>query len=439
MSKTSDPKLLRHEEARHALARLVMRMGFSWNDHHVEYGIDAFVELADPSTHKALGAFVGVQVKTVQQFEAESDTEFSYYVSDADLNYWLGSRMPVLLIVGRPSDDRFYAVHVQAYFAAQRPGAKTIRFQKSNDRFDSGEAWQRRLLDVGKGFTRGLAFPPRTEPETIVSNLLQVTLPDTVYTSETKFRAGKEVAAKLKGTPAGFFTEYILKDEKLWSPVNLADPVLRNALDEKATVEHMPFGDLAFHKDRAKRRYAVELLEYCLSARLRRLSVFWSKDAEMYFFRPRHAPTDRMTVDVATEAGTSTQGIAFPAFRGGKIVRCRHVALVADFVSIGERYYLQLNPTCLFTKDGSELHPRHEELLQNLKIMQKQLDYHRSLFLWRTLLTRPGDLVEPEYPHLKFGDFLRVKSPVSIADDAWFKAGGMSPAIGENEFDALLT
>ncbi|MDD3179560.1 MAG: DUF4365 domain-containing protein [Opitutaceae bacterium] len=439
MSKTSDPKLLRHEEARHALARLVMRMGFSWNDHHVEYGIDAFVELADPSTHKALGAFVGVQVKTVQHFDAESDTEFSYYVSEADLNYWLASRMPVLLVVGRPSDDRFYGVHVQAYFTAQRPGTRTVRFNKATDQFNSSEIWQRRLLDVGKGFTRGLAFSPQTEPETIVSNLLHVTLPDIVYTSPTKFRVGKEVAAKLKGTPAGYFTEYILKDEQLWSPVNLADPVLCSALGEEVTVRRMPFDELAFNEDRAKRRYAVELLEYCLSARLRRLSVFWSKDAEMYFFRPKHSPTDRMTIEVATETGPSTQGIAFPAFRDGKIVRCRHVALVADFVSIGDQYYLQLNPTCLFTKDGSELHPRHEELLQNLKIMQKQHDYHRSLFLWRTLLTRPGDLVEPEYPHLSFGDFLRVKSPVSIADDAWRKAGGAAHAIGENEFDALLT
>jgi len=381
VNKTYDPKTLRHEEARHALARLVHQMGFVWNDHHIEMGIDALIEITDPSTGRGLGAYVGVQVKTALRYQAESDTEFSFSVDPNDLTYWLGAKLPVLLIVGRPAEDEYFAVHVQAYFKGpEAAGSKTVRFHKQRDRFSVNQDWQRRLHGVGQTFTRGLSWPPVQRPEILKTNLLEAQCPESVYSGPTGFTDRRDLIAKLKTTPAAEVHEVIIKEGKVWSPMNLADPLLGEGIVDRDKVEVAPFRDLAFHADPAKRRYAVELLQLCLNTRLRREGVHWIKDAEMYCFVPNRVPTSRISRSVVSDSGTSKQGVLFPTFRDSKLIRCRHAAMTAEFFVLGKSYYLEINPTCFFSSDGRQKHRRHEELLQRLKILQKQRDYYRGLF-----------------------------------------------------------
>ena len=49
-----------------------------FNMHQTEAGIDGMIELRDPKTEAALASFLGVQVKTIQQFDAESEAKFQF-------------------------------------------------------------------------------------------------------------------------------------------------------------------------------------------------------------------------------------------------------------------------------------------------------------------------------------------------------------------------
>ena len=114
---------------------------------------------------------------------------------------------------------------------------------------------------------------------------------------------------------------------------------------DAASVVVMDFSELAFHADPAKRRYAVELLNLCLSARLRRDDIYWFKEEEMYVYAPKREVTKRVRKSVKTEDSETKRGLIFPSYFKGRMVRCRHLAFMAKFVEIGGIYYLQVDLT----------------------------------------------------------------------------------------------
>jgi hypothetical protein len=101
------------------------------------------------------------------------------------------------------------------------------------------------------------------------------------------------------------------------------------------------------------------------------------------------------------------------------MVRCRHLAMMAKFFEIGGKYYLQVDPTYYFSRDGKEKHRKWEALIRAARILQKEQDYHNNLEVWREVLIAPPDLARAEYPFLRFNDYLHCTAPVSIQDDVW--------------------
>jgi hypothetical protein len=87
ISKFYDKRNVHHEEAVHFVAQVVLNTGSAWNPHHYEAGIDGMVELGDLRTGAATGAFLGVQVKTKERLDAESETQFGYYADADDPDY----------------------------------------------------------------------------------------------------------------------------------------------------------------------------------------------------------------------------------------------------------------------------------------------------------------------------------------------------------------
>src|ERR1035438_7549997 len=98
MPKFYDKRTLNHEQAVAWVKQQVIGMGFGFNEMHLEAGIDAFAELADPKTGAARANFLGVQVKTCEKFDAESQEKFSFYADGDDITYWDISNLPVLLV-----------------------------------------------------------------------------------------------------------------------------------------------------------------------------------------------------------------------------------------------------------------------------------------------------------------------------------------------------
>lgn len=436
MPKILDPKLLNHETARHDVAAMVERMGFAWNDHFIEQGIDGVIELSKPDSNEALGKFIGAQIKTQKEFAAESSDQFSFYPDARDIEYWRTCNVPVVLLVCRPADHLYYGVHIQAYLAdTANQGRKAIIFDKQRDAFAAGDEWRRRLLDLTNSTSLGLSFPPVPVEERLSSNLLKVHLPDRIYFGPTIFQRRGEVISAMRAKEVAPRGEFIIKESQLWSVLNLSDPVVGSGLVDPGAAKSLPFRNIAFHTDPAKRRYAVELLNQCLTERLLLEQVVWLRDDELYAYIPETTPLHSVRKPVPGQHGETKKGLIFPKLRKAKVGFCRHAAMRAEFVAIGEEYYLQINPTYCFTRDGHRQHARYEEFIRNARIMEKELQYFSNLQLWRSVLSSETDLVRESYEFLSFGDFLELDAPVSIPDDAWKPA---SDADLESEGQTLL-
>jgi hypothetical protein len=100
--------------------------------------------------------------------------------------------------------------------------------------------------------------------------------------------------------------------------------------------------------------------------------------------------------------------------------------MMAKFVDIRDKYFLQVDPTWFFSRNGYK-HPRWEDLIRTIRIMQKEREYHSTLRLWREVLTQEGDLARTGYPFLRFGNYLGFESPVSIPDALWKTTSDIQP------------
>ncbi len=425
MPKFYDKRTLNHEQAVAWLKQQILQMRFAINETHTEAGIDAFVELADPQTGAAAACFLGVQVKTQEQFSAENAEQFSFYADGEDLNYWNSSEIPILLLVCKARSAEAYAIFVQEYFKIpENRTKKTVIFSKQQHRFIAGEDWQRRLLEASVPRSKGLAFPPAPSPENLSSNLLEVILPQTVYSGVTALKDRRDVIAALDRVHSRV-SEVIVRGDTIWTVHSLNDP-LWGSIVKSPSISAAPFSELAFHKDPAKRDAARELLNLCLNARLRLEDIFWAREEEMFIYKPRSAPGRRVRKSVKSKRGETRVGLLHVTEYGGRIVRCRHLAMLAKFREIGDRCYLQIDPTWYFSRDGRK-HPRWEDLIRTIRIMQKEREYHSALRLWREVLTQEGDLVRTGYPFLRFGNYLEFESPFSIPDALWRATSDIQP------------
>jgi hypothetical protein len=97
--------------------RIVLEMGFVWNPIHIESGIDAIIEIRDPSTGETRNKIVQVQVKAVSQFAAEHSDAFSFSCERAHIGYWLGGTARVILVVCRPDTEEIYWKDLKTYFS----------------------------------------------------------------------------------------------------------------------------------------------------------------------------------------------------------------------------------------------------------------------------------------------------------------------------------
>jgi dienelactone hydrolase len=127
MAKFYDKRTLNHQQALMWVGQQVFELRNAFNAQQTEAGIDGIIDLADPQTGAATGAFLGVQVKTKEHFAAETVKQFSFYADPEDLAYWNSVKIPVLLVVVRARTEEAYAVHVQDYFAAlENRNSKTV-------------------------------------------------------------------------------------------------------------------------------------------------------------------------------------------------------------------------------------------------------------------------------------------------------------------------
>ena len=77
----------------------VSAMDHVWHERTVDAGIDGTIELRDPATGEVSNCHLQVQSKAGDNdFPGETADRFHYDCDERDLDYWMKSSMPVLLV-----------------------------------------------------------------------------------------------------------------------------------------------------------------------------------------------------------------------------------------------------------------------------------------------------------------------------------------------------
>ena len=104
-----------------------------------------------------------------------------------------------------------------------------------------------------------------------------------------------------------------------------------------------------------------------------------------------------------------------------KVFYYRHVGFEPRFRHFDGWWYLEINPTYLFTSDGEKTHPYNQEYLSKIKSIEGSGAVGGSVVMFAALLRDREGLFPDNYPHLGFGNLLDGELDVGIDDRLWSK------------------
>jgi hypothetical protein len=397
-------------------------MGFLWHPTGgVEAGIDGFLEIRDPVTGVVTSCFLPIQSRaTSKPFQAETSDQFEYLCDPKDLDYWLAGNAPVILVRSRPSTNEAYWVSVKDYF--RDPVVRKHRrvvFDKKRDRFD--ETCRDALVRLAVPKDSGLYLAPLLKPERLYSNLLKVaSIARLYYSAETEFRTPQALWSEFRNRNLNAPGDWILQSKRIISFHDLRQPPWSNVCD-LATLQFCETNDWSLSNDPATQRDFVRLLNRCLTEKLKPLGVrYYSKGYYYYFLATPSLATK--SVSYKSLVKTVSREV-FKVYRNKKdpnrVSYCRHAAFEGRFHRYGGEWFLEVTPTYHFTWDGYLLSRFADDLLKQIKMLERNAAVIGQLLMWASCLAETVSLYSDDYPFLKFGNLHTFELDRGINDAAW--------------------
>jgi hypothetical protein len=405
------------QQAVNLVEAVTLKMEFLW---HVkgafDPGIDGRIELRDARTQEPLARYIGVQVKGYAKYTAENGTGFEFLCDQGDITYWMRSQDPVLLVCAHPATGEAWFVCVTDWFSdAERRAERRVVFDKTADRFDESQAVK--LLQLA--FRSEPTAPRRQRPgdEELVTNLLAITAHGgRIWSASTDMRSREDVNERYLEVGGARASDYLLKDGKLYA---LRDPrgcALRHLCDAER-VTSVPSADWAASDDPRLSKYWVELLRRALLHQVKR-ELRWHQKRGLFYY-----PAPDPLADLHIK-GPNAQRLVVKVSRyikdgDERISYVRHQAFKPSFVRADRQWYLEVEPTYLFTYDGEHETRKTDLLLAGIKRLEKNLAVLGHLRMWEYVLTRPASLLDGEPRLLTLGKLASVQVQFGIDDDTW--------------------
>lgn len=398
-------------------------MGFMYSRYGpLEAGVDGFLEIRDPETGKPTGQFVAVQVKTKASgaYTAETDAGFEYLMDEADVGYWRGCNVPVIVVL----------VHLErnvAYWKAADTGEGTasrrLRIDKAGDRFDADARDAIAALCVEKsGF--GVWFPPLKSEENGHLNLLEVVLPEQIYVGASPFKSGRHALRELLGHEERPPDDWVIRGGIFMSFRDPREGPLAHIVDG-GSVEEFGADEIAFPDEEPDEHVIIDLLRRTLSAQLDGILAYSRAQKALYF--PASPETIEYTYHYKSLKQRTQADVVKKYEKNGKLKYVRHHAFEPRFWRIGDQWFMSVTPTFVFTWDGF----RPDKFASGRLSGKKRREYNSALTgqfaMWRYLLVgeEGNDIarlfdVEPEIDRvLRFRPVEPVSLPRGVPDDLW--------------------
>ncbi|MDE3111517.1 MAG: DUF4365 domain-containing protein [Chloroflexota bacterium] len=411
----------------HLIEGVVLAMKCRWAPTGaVDAGIDGVIELADRADPPhPLGLVLHVQSRATEGDWANEDSSgFTYLLREEELSYWLQGNAPVLLIVSRPRTHEAYWVSIKDYFrdpASRR--ARRIIFNKADDAFTP--AAYEGLFALARNYggrDRGLYLGPLQKTEVLSTNLVPITLfGPRLYVAQTDHRTRGQVfdAIRASAADASNIGVFLTAGKSIVSPYDLREPPWPSVCD-RGSVEEFDAAEWATSTDPDRRREYAALLRLALRELLYPHVRLWANQ-DLYAFhgfgelRERHF---RFVV-AGRRRNPSVVRVYRWTYEDQEYVRLRHLAMVAAFRRSGERWFIEITPSYLYTRDGRTVDGRQADLLSGIKRLERQPAVRAHVQLWAAYLARPGELNHPTYPYLAVGPLVPASASFGIPEDVW--------------------
>ncbi len=266
-------------------------MGSRWNAAGpLEVGIDGYVELFRPVTGEPTGLHLSVQSKAVTQFSGDATT-VRFPCRRADIEYWLSTSPPVILVVSNPAAEEAYWLSIKDYFGSDaHKGETTARFDRRTQRLNSSS--YDALLSV--------ATPPRHQPvrsplaaqEMLYSNLVPLErCPSTIYVAVATIKSYGEARSRLAQSPGQYPPPWALREGMVFTFDDPSESLITQVAD-LGTLEEHSASNWSESAGDDERRLFVELLNSALKDHLGKRGVRYFSDDHIFAFKcaPEGAP-----------------------------------------------------------------------------------------------------------------------------------------------------
>ena len=335
-----------------AVKKIVLEMRFIYDPRgRLEAGTDGIMELRDPHSGAPLGKLLGVQVKSTRsgKYVRETDRGFEYLLKPADLEYWRTTNIPVILVVWRESDGSAYWKDVTD---CVRGDERRLRFDKSADVFDTSCADRVGDLTIDRR-TPGVYLPPLNLGEEALINLLRIKLPDEIFVATSPFGGGRDAIPELVKHDDPRF-DWVIRNRRF---VSFFDPreYGTRAIVDLDQVEAVDTSLVAFNDDIDDRNNMMELLRRTIE-RQTSTQLWYLRDDRLFYFRARGVNKARSYKYFAKVNETSAKVVSvYPNSRKPERGYVRHHAASFRFELLADEWFVVVDPTFHFTRDGFSL------------------------------------------------------------------------------------
>lgn len=374
------------QEAVAIAEREFLRMGFVfYPTGQVEAGVDGFVELRDGRTGAVGNQIVQVQIKgTKVRLPGETDKGFHFLVSPADLAYWSRGTAELLLVVVKPDEGKAWWRPIRDALTGERGPDRRIEFDKERDLLGPEAAPAIRQLAAQA--RPGAVLPSSRLRESLTPNLLRVHVEAAnIYIAETRLPDNRSMWAALKAQSHHAPGEFLVKGGRVITFHNLDDRLWRTVCDQ-GTVEALPTSQWSETDDADARRDFARLLMDALRG-LTRDQLHSNRKTNDFWFRPPRGGKElkiagsgkaKKTVVSRYEKKANPQETSY----------FRHHAFRARFERIGLRWFLVVEPSYRFTRDGLKESAFADDLLSGIKRIEKNGAVLSNFAMWARVLSQ---------------------------------------------------
>lgn len=419
--KTLSPKVLLGQRGVDLIARVVGDMGSRWTpSNSTEVGIDGYIELFEPNTRRSTGLHLSVQSKAVTAFEGNQRT-VKFRCRRKDIDDWLATNPPVILVVSRPDSDEAYWLCVAKHFAGDNNNT-VATFDRARQRFVAQSYDE--LTDVA----RPKAVPPArvaaVGSERLYSNLVPLLrYPSKLFIARCTASGYPAAWARLREGHKGHVSAaWAIHGDMV---VSLVDPDggLLARIADITTLEAHDSADWAHSGDADRRRLWVQLLNGALKDDLSLAGVrYWPKD-DVYAFKGHlDEPERRFTYTNVRQESTITVVSHFESKSsdGRTFPFLRHTAFRGRFRLLAGAWHLEVVPTYRFTSDGRQKYWFHEDQLRGIKTLEGNRAVLSQVLLWNHVLAcAQTSLLSRRTRILRFGSVLEFMHPRVVPDSQW--------------------